>query len=381
MKKSFVLVSLFAWCAFAQTPKVGWSLGYYCGWDQGGFPPASIDWKAFTHISHFAITPNNDGSLNTGGNGLSDANCKAAVAAAHAHGVKIVICIGGAGVGAGFTNACSPANIHKFVANLINFMKQYGYDGIDTDWEESYNDPEFLAWHQELRDSINKITPRPLLTIAGAGYFASHCASAWPYVDQMNLMSYGTQPSGMSGQMQQLTKLGVPAKLLGAGIGIGTGGGMADVDSNSAKAKAVFAINGGFGGIMEWAVKGAALNVSEFKALEQYIPAGATLVWSNNSRLNKGTLFVGSNRLTGMQEIRFSVSPNDGGNGAFVDLSLFDVSGAMVRHMVHGPSNPGDYAIPLTQNSNNGASLKSGTYVVRLATASGTESAITSITK
>src|ERR1700740_3043307 len=118
MKTSFAFAASLAFCAsaFTQVPTtktVGWSLGYYCGWDQdGGFKPAQIDWKAFTHISHFTVFPKNDGSLDVASNGRSDGNCKAAVAEAHKNGVKIVFCIGGAQAKDRFKNACAPENIH-----------------------------------------------------------------------------------------------------------------------------------------------------------------------------------------------------------------------------------------------------------------------------
>src|SRR5262245_33243522 len=145
--KKFILLSAVLCLAQAQAQKVGWHLGYYCGWDQGGFPPSRIDWKAFTHIAHFTVFPNDDGSLAPTNNGLNDANCKAAVAEAHKQGVKIVFSIGGAGVKDRFKNACSPANIHTFVKNLVDFMRKYGYDGIDTDWEENFDDALFVALH------------------------------------------------------------------------------------------------------------------------------------------------------------------------------------------------------------------------------------------
>ncbi|MDB5051876.1 MAG: chiB1 [Fibrobacteres bacterium] len=347
--------------AAAQVQKVGWSLGYYCGWDQAGFPPDQVDWKAFTHVSHFTVFPADDGSLDLH-LGLTDANCKAAVAEAHKNGVKIVFSIGGAGVAGHFKNATAPDILPKFVKNLLDFMRNYGYDGIDTDWEEDFDDAKMVAFHKMLRDSLNKITPRPLLTLAGAGYFAANCAIVHSYVDQFNLMSYGTSASGMPNQMNQLTSKGVPKTKLGVGIGIGTSGGMVDADSNLAKAKVQFAITNGYGGIMQWAVRGTARHVEVFKMLEQYRPAITTAIWNGNARhiINDPELLIARNTITGRNEVRLSLS--SAMQPEAVDLSLFAVDGRLVSHLYRGKPEVGLRAFPLES----AGALPAGTYVVRL---------------
>ena len=357
--------------ASAQAQKTGWSLGYYCGWDQGGYAPSQINWKAFTHIAHFTIFPNNDGSLDVTTNGLSDANCKAAVAEAHKNGVKIVICFGGAKVADRFKSACAPENIHRFVKNMLDFMRLYGYDGIDTDWEENFDDAKFLAWHKEIRDSLDKISPRPLFTIAGGGYFASHCASAGPYVDMMNTMSYDVNLNGMTGEMKEFTSRGVPKQKLGVGIGIGSGGSMVDVDSATAKGKVLFAINNGFGGIMQWAVKGTTRHVPIFKMLEQYIPERTSVVFDNGKLrvVNDPSLRVLRNTITGMDEIRYTVSPALGGLAETVNLSLLAPNGVTVKQLIRGRSHAGTFTVPVDAGA--GVPLRTGAYVVKLST--GTE--------
>ena len=361
MKKLSLMVLMLgvvAYSAFGQ--KAGWSLGYYCAWDQGGFAPANINWNAFTHISQFALVPNSDGSLNVGANGLNDSYCKAAVAAAHSHSRKIVICIGGAGVAGAFSAACAPANIHKFVQNLIKFMNQYGYDGIDTDWEESYNDAEFTAWHKELRDSINHYTnPKKLLTIAGGGYFASHCAPAAPYVDQMNDMSYDVPLSSEPGRIKQFTDQGVPKAILGVGIGIGTGGGMVDGNTAAWTGKALYAINNGLGRIMEWAVTGGSLEVQCFNSLVPYVP-GATMVIANQTPYETPmSLLIKNTGMAGVREICYTVPSS--ANGSFIDLGVFDVRGALVKTLAHGQSASGMFTVPFAQ-------VSSGAYIVKLST-------------
>jgi hypothetical protein len=349
MKASFAFAASLAFClpAFAQQKTVGWSLGYYCGWDQdGGFKPSQIDWKAFTHISHFTVFPNNDGSLDVNSNGLSDANCKAAVSEAHKNGVKIVFCIGGAQAKDRFKNACAPENIHKFVKNLLDFMRKYGYDGIDTDWEENFDDAKMVAWHKELRDSLNNITPRPSLTVAGGGYFAAHCAIVHPYIDFLNTMSYDVAMGGMPNELREFTSRGFPKEKLGIGIGIGGGGSMVDVDSATAKKKVQFVFDNGLGGIMQWAVTGAARNVQIFRMLEQYRPATPTVIYADGRLqvINDPGLAVYRNTLTGRSAARYRVA---GDRAAWVELGLFDARGALRRSVFRGLMAPGSHELDL----------------------------------
>ena len=385
MKLRFLPIAIVALSTmvFAQPQYVGWSMGYYPAWNQSAVPPSQINWKAITHLAHFALTAYSDGSLNVNANSLNDARCRAAVAEAHKHNVKIVISIGGYLAGAGLTSATKPANIHKFVKNLLDFMRKYGYDGIDTDWEENFNDVQFLAWHKELRDSINNITPRPLLTMAGAGFFAKHCAPSWSYVDQLNDMSYDLKYNNLTNRLKQFTDLGVPKSILGVGIGIGSAtpvgnGEMVDGTPTDWSGKAMWSINNGMGGIMQWQIKSSSLVTAAYQYLERYIdPNFATFVFDRgNMRVRQGaTLTVVRNIQTGIPEIHYTVA--DDGLGAVVNLNLFDPNGNLLRQIVHGRAAPGNYSIPLDQGS--GSSLRSGNYIVRLSAGSQTESAVAAV--
>jgi hypothetical protein len=367
---TLVIMSSFS---YAQQKHVGWSLGYYCCWNQAAFPPSSINWTAFSHISHFTLFPHKDGTLDSNVNvprSLGGQNSINAVAAAHAAGVRIVICIGGAGVADTFSAACAPAVIHKFVSNILRFMRTYGYDGIDTDWEENYNDAEFTAWHKELKDSLNAINalggPHKSLTIAGGGYFASHCTPAAPYVEQMNDMSYDVPLASEPSRIAQFTNVGVPKTILGVGIGIGTGNGMVDGNAAAWTGKADYSINNGLGGIMEWSVTGGSLQTQCFTALAPYVVHVTTPVLANKDMViqPEGVLVIKSNGENGPQGICYTISPSS--SGANVDLAVYDVKGALVKTLVHGQANSGVFRVPFAHTG-------AGAYVVRLATNSRTE--------
>ena len=70
-----------------------WSTGYYPGYRQNYYPPSSIDFTALSHIIHFAILPNSDGTLNTGVQGINPTFSGDLVARTHAAGRKVLICV------------------------------------------------------------------------------------------------------------------------------------------------------------------------------------------------------------------------------------------------------------------------------------------------
>src|SRR5512138_2570002 len=73
-----------------------WVSAYYAGWWQGGqLNPTEIDYDAVTHIIHFGLVLNADGTYSGDGNGLTHINIIEAVNAAHSAGKKIILCIGG----------------------------------------------------------------------------------------------------------------------------------------------------------------------------------------------------------------------------------------------------------------------------------------------
>ncbi len=74
-----------------------WTTGYYPGWEQYSMPASSIDFTALTHVIHFSLIPNADGSLNSSDNGITSANANDLISRAHAAGTKVIICVGGAG--------------------------------------------------------------------------------------------------------------------------------------------------------------------------------------------------------------------------------------------------------------------------------------------
>ncbi|HEV8538637.1 MAG TPA: glycosyl hydrolase family 18 protein [Bacteroidota bacterium] len=193
----FVVIALFSLPSVLHAQSGQWVSAYYAGWSQGwsnnGILPAqNIDYSAVTHIIHFSLVPQSNGTLDYSSNSITPENSAALVQAAHAAGRKVLICVGGWATDGGFAGATSTAtNRATFVTNLITFITARGYDGVDIDWEplSSSNGAQYTAFITTLRTALDAITPRPLLTCAIA-WQPSILAQVQSKFDQINIMSY-----------------------------------------------------------------------------------------------------------------------------------------------------------------------------------------------
>ena len=164
-------------------------------------PASSIDFTALTHIIHFSVIPNTDGTLNSSDNGVTLVNSSDIVSRAHATGKPVLICVGGADSESDFQAATSPANLPVFINNLTNFMASRDYDGVDLDWEPltDADAGQFTNLVNGLRSALNNFPQHKLLTVAAGAYppygdsptaeYAMFAALQNQF-DQINIMTY-----------------------------------------------------------------------------------------------------------------------------------------------------------------------------------------------
>jgi chitinase len=178
-----------------------WATAYYTGYEQSAMPASNIDFTAVTHIVHFSLVPNPDGSLNSTANGLNPEASSDLITRAHAAGKRVLVCIGGAESQRGFQGATSPANLTNFVNNLVGFMNSHGYDGLDVDWEPLpvSDAAQYTNFINELHAALAKVPSPKLMTAAVAAYPVwgdlpapsySMLASVQNQLDQINIMAY-----------------------------------------------------------------------------------------------------------------------------------------------------------------------------------------------
>lgn len=169
-------------------------LGYYRSWDRTPFN--SIPWKSLTHVSHAFVNIGDDGSL----------LCEARIPSerlshiAHQHNVKVLLAVGGASSGDRlFQIAKSEMKRRRFLASAVRTIKEFGYDGIDLDWEFPSEETSevFHTLLAELKAALtaNHKDKRPLLLTAAIP--ASDWHGKWinaevlsEHCDLIQIMSY-----------------------------------------------------------------------------------------------------------------------------------------------------------------------------------------------
>jgi chitinase len=227
-----------------------WVSGFYVGWMTSQYPPSAIDFSSLTHIMVFSVLPRTDGTLDTTmfmGSTSGPAMAKDVAARAHAAGRKAILAVGGGGYGSNFVGATSSTNIDRFVANLVQVVTDWGYDGIDLDWEP-LTTTDFPAFNS-LVAKLRAAKPGMLIT-ADVNWRSSNFpmtsqeqafyAGLGNTLDQVNIMTYGmadawsgwvswhssaltghasNRPSSVAVSVDQYLAAGVPAAKLGMGIG------------------------------------------------------------------------------------------------------------------------------------------------------------------
>jgi chitinase len=225
-----------------------WVQGYYVGYEHARYPIAEVDFSAVTHLMVGRERPLTDATLSRDFD-IDDVNgpvwAHSAVNATHAAGRKAVLMIGGAGEIeiAGWHAAATAANRAAFVAHLLASVDEFGFDGLDLDWEplEAEDHADFIALAQALRNQ------RPgLILSVPLGWINSNVdnppdpflAQIAPLFDRVNIMTYdmagawnGWQswhnsalygespntPSSVASSVAYFLGSGVPAAKLGIG--------------------------------------------------------------------------------------------------------------------------------------------------------------------
>ena len=149
------------------------------------YTAAQIPYSKITHIIHSGVGFDADGNLQVPDQFIEPT----LIPSAHAAGAKVLLLIGGDVTGL----EANPSAVPTLVANLKAFEVQYGYDGLDLDWEYpgSAADTAFL-FTLETAFRASFPSPRYMLSVDAAPWSASQYGAATlkKVIDWFNIMTY-----------------------------------------------------------------------------------------------------------------------------------------------------------------------------------------------
>ena len=141
-------------------------VGYYPGWSTNAYPCTRIDYSQLTDIAHAFVWPLANGTLNV----PPYFAYPELVETAHAHGVRVIVSVGGGSKSVYFPMmANDPVARSKFVQQLTAFCVSNKYDGVDYDWESPTNATErtsFTLLVQQTRAALDAVRPHMIVSAA-----------------------------------------------------------------------------------------------------------------------------------------------------------------------------------------------------------------------
>lgn len=203
--------------ATTETPSDSYSttpiVGYYAAWAAySGFTPSDVDATKLTHINYAFANIGEDLKITLGYPDIDLSNFEALRALkAQNPNLKTLISVGGWTWSGKYSDvALTEASRNTFADSVVAFLVQYGFDGVDIDWEypvagglsTNTNRPEdkqnFTLLMQTLREKLDARGAldgkQYLLTFAGAATNSfvnnTELSKLSQYVDYATIMTY-----------------------------------------------------------------------------------------------------------------------------------------------------------------------------------------------
>ena len=232
----FTLLALLAGAHGQLSKRVVGDYGYWSKYQDPPYGAAQIPYSELTHINHAGVSFDSTGTL-TIPQGFFEQEL---ISRAHAAGVKVLLLLGG-----DFNGLEASGQVQTLVENIVAVENQYGYDGVDIDWEYPATEEDRLLM-DALMFRLRQANPNYVLSIdippwAGGGYdlkalqqwlnyfniLMYDCAGPWTAYGQLNSpifwdwrdpAPWECQPGGSASETATYFLERVPAEQLNMGM-------------------------------------------------------------------------------------------------------------------------------------------------------------------
>lgn len=161
-------------------------VGYLLDFQSGGLTDlGAVDYSAADVVVHAFVDPGADGSL-TPLDPFDQYRTAGLPDRVHAVSSKILFSVGGSNHSARFKDSIgpNPAVRTAFATNVVQKIAQWGYDGVDIDYEfpsDSTEEANHLALLQEVHAKVKAANPSHVVIFgASPGYWLAHYD--WPHL-------------------------------------------------------------------------------------------------------------------------------------------------------------------------------------------------------
>jgi chitinase len=171
-------------------------VGYFPSYRNPGDVP-DVKFRMCNVVNYAFFTVN--GSFEVSAPAAPAATPASVITKAHANNAKVFMSISDGAAGSFKNMASTTANRNHFVSDVMNKVRQYGFDGVDVDWEfpstSDGTDITYTALMKELSDSLHRDARYYLTAAITAGKYAGQYRDAikteiFNYVDFFNIMAY-----------------------------------------------------------------------------------------------------------------------------------------------------------------------------------------------
>jgi len=162
-------------------------VGYLPDGSMADFDPAMA--RYVTDVIYFALEPEPSGALHLAR--VKPEHFAKLDAMRAAHGVRVLVGVGGWGRCKGFPPMATDAAARKrFVENLTRWCVENGFDGADYDWEFPTRAAEGDAYADLIVETGRAFRPHGMMVTVAVGAWQKLRPRAYRWLDRVHLMSY-----------------------------------------------------------------------------------------------------------------------------------------------------------------------------------------------